>query len=243
MQPDLSSFRLSTLPTVIKVVLTFFLFIIGIGYLVSLFNLYLTYHLTDGQPGLTVEDLKRAFYGQRGTTRLAAKIDGGSMEQFLPSPGDKEKILSWIQDGASEAEYLKIHHIFADNCIRCHHVGGFMSVTPLTSYQEVMQVVKIDRGEPAALWARVAHTHILSLGISFLCLGLIFSFSGLSNGLKLGVVTLPFVVLIVDFGSRFLTRYFQGFIYIMALTGALLGLSFAIMILVPLYELWIGRSD
>ena len=63
--------------------------------MVSVFNLYLTYNLADGKPGLTAEDLRRSFYGQRNQTLLAAKIDGGSMEQFLPVPGHKESILSW----------------------------------------------------------------------------------------------------------------------------------------------------
>ncbi len=37
----------------------------------------LTYHLADGEPGLTAEDLRRSFYGERNQTLLAAKIDGG----------------------------------------------------------------------------------------------------------------------------------------------------------------------
>lgn len=73
---------------------------IGIAYTVSMFNLYLTYHLTDGKPGLTMDDLRRAFYGKSNQTLLASKIDGGSMEQFLPFPGAKEALLSWLLDGA-----------------------------------------------------------------------------------------------------------------------------------------------
>ncbi len=97
--PEWSTIRLSRLPLALKLALSCFLLTAGAGYVVAGVNLYLTYHLTDGDPGLTLADLRRAFYGNRENTKLASKIDGGSMEQFLPRAGDKEKILSWIQDG------------------------------------------------------------------------------------------------------------------------------------------------
>src|SRR5262249_55545322 len=99
---DLSAIRLSRLPVVVKITLSLSIIMLGIGYLIALLNLYLTYSMTDGEPGLTANDLRRAFYGNRDNTRLAAKIHGGSMEQFLTVPGEKERILSWIQDGADE---------------------------------------------------------------------------------------------------------------------------------------------
>src|SRR5437867_7070491 len=120
--PELNSLRLSQLPRVVRLVLTYSILVLAAGYLIAMVNLYLTYSLTDGEPGLTVMDLKRAFYGRRDNTRLAAKIHGGSMEQFLPNPGDKEKILTWIQDGASEKGYEDIvQPILMQNCIRCHN--------------------------------------------------------------------------------------------------------------------------
>ena len=146
---EFSSIKLSQLPRTTKLVISFALVILGIGYLIALVNLYFTYSLTDGEPGLTAGDLKRAFYGNRDNTRLAAKIHGGSMEQFLPNPGDKEKILSWIQDGASQDGYDDVvAPILMQNCVRCHNPEGLQRFRPLTTYVEVMTVVKIDRGEP-----------------------------------------------------------------------------------------------
>ncbi len=240
---ELFSVRLSQLPTVLKILITMFLFVMGTGYLVAMVNLHLTYSLADGKPGLTVDDLKRAFYGDRKNTRLAAKIDGGSMEQFLTKPGDKEKILNWIQDGATEDGFKQIQSIFTENCIRCHNPIGVSSFRPLTSYQEVLQVTKIDRGEPVALWARVAHTHIQSIGLIFFSLGMIFSFTALSDKIKIALVILPFTALVLDFTARFLAKYHENFVYIMLLTGALMGLSFAAMTLVSLYELWFKKSS
>lgn len=238
----LNSVRLQSLSYPLRLLVSLFLIILGIGYLISLVNLYLTYNLTDGVPGLTADDLKRAFYGDRTNTRIAAKIDGGSMAQYLPHPGDKEKILSWIQDGAEEAEFnLAVEPILAKNCVRCHSMGGISSFRPLTTYEEVMTVTTVDRGEPVALWARVAHTHLLSIGIIFFCLGLIFTFTSFRDSIKAIVVTLPFVALLVDFGCRFFARHLPELVHLMMLTGAMLGVSIAVMILIPLYELWIRR--
>lgn len=244
MNISLAEVRLSRLPVVIKLVLSLSILMLGIGYLIALLNLYLTYSMTDGEPGLTANDLKRAFYGNRDNTRLAAKIHGGSMEQFLTIPGDKEKVLSWIQDGADEAKYhLKVRPILERNCIRCHNPAGVASFRPLTRYAEVMTVTEIDRGEPVGLWARVAHTHIQSIGLIFLVLGLVFSITSLQSGLKMIVVVMPFIALIGDFGARAMTKFFPSLVYVIMAMGALMGLSFTLMILIPLYEMWLKRLE
>lgn len=239
---DFDTLRLSQLPLAVRIVISLSLMVLGLGYVVAMVNLYLTYNLTDGEPGLTASDLKRAFYGQRDNTRLAAKIHGGSMEQFLPKPGEKEKILTWIQDGASEKEYDEmVFPIMMESCVRCHNPKGLQPFTPLTNYAEVMKVVTIDRGEPVGLWARVAHTHIQSIGLVFLVFGLVFAFTSLGSKLKVVIVTIPFLALILDFASRFMAKYYPNLVYLMIGSGTTLGLSFAVMTLVPLYEMWIRR--
>jgi len=240
---NLETFRLAHLPFLQRLVLSLVLIVLGVGYLIATYNLYLTYNLTDGEPGLTVSDLRRAFYGRRDNTKLASKIHGGSMEQFLRKAGDKEKILTWIQDGAEQGTYeTTVRPILAENCIRCHNPAGLQRFAPLTSYEEVMTVTQIDRGEPVALWARVAHTHIQSIGLVFLILAGAFSFTSVRHSLKVVVVTLPFIMLLIDFGARFLAKYWPDFVYVMLASGASIGLLFAIMILVPIYEMWLKRT-
>jgi hypothetical protein len=235
--------RLSRIPVPLKVVLSLTLIVLGTGYLIALYNLYLTYNLTDGQPGMSVNDLKRAFYGNRDNTKLAAKIDGGSMAQFLTRPGDKGKILSWIQDGADLNGYESmVRPILAQNCIRCHNPNGLQRFTPLTNYEQVMTVAQVDRGEPVALWARVAHTHIQSIGIIFLILGGVFSFSSLPERWKITIVAVPFAALLLDFATRYLAKYVPGVVYFMIFTGAVTGLSFGIMMLYSLYDMWLKKD-
>ncbi len=126
MNKDVYAIKLTELSLLLKIIFTLFIVMIGIAYAVSMLNLYLTYHLTDGKPGLSIEDLRRSFYGQRNRSLLASKIDGGSMEQFLPFPGEKETILSWLQDGATREGYENIKHIFENRCVTCHRPDQFM---------------------------------------------------------------------------------------------------------------------
>jgi hypothetical protein len=241
---DFSTLRLFRLPVAVKITLSLSIVMLGIGYLIALLNLYLKYNMTNGNPGLTANDLRRAFYGKRDNTRLAAKIHGGSMEQFLTIPGEKEKILSWIQDGANESKYNEVvKTILDETCIRCHSAAGVASFRPLTTYSEVMTVTEIDRGEPVGLWARVAHTHIQSIGLIFLVLGMAVAFTSIPESWKQILVTLPFVALISDFGARAMTKYFPSFVYVVMVMGAIMALSFALMVLLPLYEMWLRKVE
>lgn len=235
--------RLVELTFTQRCVITLTLLVLAIGYGVAIANLYFTYSMMDGQPGLSPEDLKRAFYGRRTVTLLAAKIDGGSMAQFLPDPLEKARILDWIQQGASREGFAKVVlPILEKNCWRCHNPQGFMYMRPLQTYEQVLQVTRVDRGEPVPVWARVAHTHLQSIALIFFVVGMVFSATSLPERLKALVVIAPFVALVVDFGSRFLARYSVGFVYVMMAAGAVSGLAFVLMLLVSLYEMWWKRA-
>ncbi len=233
--------KLSDLSRPLKMVITLFLLMMGLAYMVSVFNMYLTYNLADGEPGMTTEDLRRSFYGQRNRTLLAAKIDGGSMEQFLPVPGHKETILSWLQDGSLEEDFPGVQPIIQEHCLSCHAPTGIMGVRrPLDTYERVKAVTVVDRGEPIGLWARVAHTHLMSLGLVFLCLGVIFSFcGGVGQTMKAWFMPMPFTALVIDFGARALIPYVPSLVYVMMGAGALMGLSMMVLTVGPLYEIWV----
>lgn len=237
-----SGIKLSDLSPPLKTVISLFLVMMGLAYMVSVLNLYLTYNLADGEPGLTAEDLRRSFYGQRNSTLLAAKIDGGSMAQFLPVPGHKETILSWLQDGSLEEDYPPVQSIIQEHCLSCHAPTGIMGVRrPLDTYERLKTVTVVDRGEPIGLWARVAHTHLMSLSLVFLCLGVIFSFCrGIGQTMKAWFMPMPFTALVIDFGARALIPYAPSLVYVMMGAGALMGLSMMVLTVGPLYEMWVN---
>jgi hypothetical protein len=241
MSIDTERFRLTALPVEIRAVLTLFVVSITVGYAVALLNLYLTYAPVDGRRGLSAEDMKRAFYGNRTNTKLARVIDGGSMEQYLRDPNDKGRILSWIQDGAQESKFATIQPILAQSCTPCHQPGGSAAFTPLVTFKEVAATAQIDRGESFPMWARVAHTHLQSLALVFLALGLIFALCTFPARLKFLVMAAPFAALFADFGSRALSHLWPPMVYVMMLSGGVMSLSTLVMAGVILRELWILR--
>jgi len=81
-----------------KMLDTLFLLTIGIGYLFALTHLYYTHNSRDGQPGLSVQDVMIAYYGSHDQTRLAAAINGGSMEQNLKSPADNDEMEVYVKE-------------------------------------------------------------------------------------------------------------------------------------------------
>lgn len=243
MSHPLANVRLSQLPASLKWLLTLFLLTMGAGYGVALLNLYLTYSPVDGKAGLSPTDLQLAFHGDPKRILLTSKIVGGSMAIFLSNPADKQKVLRWIEQGAPEAEFTKnVQPILQANCVRCHSQTGPASFRPLTDYAAVLKVVRPDRGESLAALARVAHFHILAFALIFLCVGLIFSCTQWREPVKVVVLGLPYVCIVIDFGARGLAKWHPGFVYGVLVGGALMGLSFGMMVLAPLYELWLERK-
>jgi hypothetical protein len=70
--------------------------------------------------------------------------------------------------------------------------------------------------------------------------GLIFSLAaGVPRVLKTAVIVMPYVFLIVDIASWWLTKLNPYFAWLVILGGSAMALSFAFMWTVSMYEMWI----
>jgi hypothetical protein len=56
------------------------------------------------------------------------------------------------------------------------------------------------------------------------------------------VVVLPFVSLVLDIGSWYFTKLYQPFAWVVIGGGTMMGLSFAFMWAVSLYQLWLSPA-
>jgi hypothetical protein len=233
-------FRLAQLPASARVVISCFVALMGIGYLVSIFHMYNTYSMADGKAGLTPQDVQLQIAGKREKTLLESKIAGGSMEQYLTDPAQRTTMLAWIHGGASEARFGTVQPIFAKNCQGCHKSDGAAKFRPLTNFAQVATVTKVDRGETPATWARVAHIHVQSIGMIFFLMGMVFCFCGLPEKLKMLIAPLPFLSLVLDFGVRAMVPTYPFLVYVVMGAGAIGGLSTAIIVLTTFWELWLA---
>ena len=225
-----------------KILDTAFLITIGIAYMFALLNLYYTHEGRDGKPGLSVTDVKIAYYGSHNQTRLGAAING-PMEVNLPNAAAKADILNWLANGAKEDEFQSnIKPILDNNCIMCHSAESGMSIPHLTSYSEVLKLTKIDTGTPIPALVRVSHIHLFGIAFILFFVGRIFILCEMNPWTKRVMVGIPFFFLLGDIASWYFAKIVPGFAYAVIAAGAMMGLSFGAQILFSLYQMWFYKK-
>jgi len=221
-----------------KILDTMFLITIGLGYLFALVHTFFSHEGRDGQPGLSVEDVKIAYYGEHQQTRLGAALNG-SMGGNLETPEQKQIITNWIEHGTDEAEFdQSVAPILNDNCIGCHSVEAEMGLPPLTGYDDVMKLTHADTGASIQNLVRVSHIHLFGIAFILFFVGRIFILCEMPITIKRITVAIPFLAILIDILSWYVTKTIPGFAYVVVVAGGLMGLSLGMQILVSMYQMW-----
>lgn len=229
--------RFQDISTSERILNTVFLLTIGLGYIVALINMYYTHQGRDGKPGLSINDIVITYHGSSNQTRLGTAING-IMEPNLKYKSDKEVILRWIQTGAEEAGYRKdIELILNRDCVICHTPAINPSLPDLTNYAGVADLAHSGGATLPAL-IRVSHIHLFGIAFILYFIGKIFLLCDMNIYVKRVAVVIPFVAMLLDVLSWFITKWFPGFAYLVVLSGALMGLSMSVQILMSIYQMW-----
>ena len=225
-----------------RILNTVFLLTIGLGYLTALANLYYTNQGRDGIAGLSFDDVVISYYGSNNQTRLGNAIKG-IMEPNLRFKSDKDVILRWIQRGAGEPEYKeKIAPILNRDCIVCHTPSINPSLPDLTHFATVSEVAHAGGATIPAL-IRVSHIHLFGVAFILFFIGKIFLLCDINVQVKRIAVVIPFVAMLLDVLSWFVTREISAFAYVVIFSGALMGLSMGLQILLSIYQMWFYPSS
>ena len=220
---------------------TMFLLTIGLGYLFAMVHLYFSHQGRDGEVGLSVSDVRIAYYGEHEQTRLGAALNGG-MGGNLEYPEQKQVIFDWISKGTDVDEFNdKVAPIFNENCVMCHSEAAEMGLHPLTNYEEVLEMTKTDTGASVQSLVRVSHIHLFGIAFILFFLGRIFILCEMPVMLKRVTVAVPFLAMLLDILSWYVTKVFPGFAFVVVAAGALMGLSIATQIVVSLYQMWLYK--
>jgi hypothetical protein len=221
-----------------KILDTIFLITMGLGYLFALAHTYYSHSGRDGKPGLSVEDIKIAYYGQSQITRLGAGLNAG-MADNLEFPGQKQIIFDWIEKGAQEETFkTAIAPILNENCIGCHSEESGMGLPSMTSYEKVLELTHIDTGVSIQTLVRVSHIHMFGVAFILFFVGRIFVLCEMPVKLKRIMVTVPFLAILLDIFSWYLTKFIPGFAYVVVISGGLMGISLCAQILMSIYQMW-----
>ena len=231
----------SELPYSLRVLYTATLLVLGTAYLFALIYLFHTYSGKDGNPGtVSYDDIVIAYSGSGKGSRLETALRG-SMSAMLPRD-ELMNLVSWAQEGADRARYEKdIRAIFDRRCMTCHD-GSNPHLPNLNGHDNVQKVTERDTGTALFTLVRVSHIHFFGLAFVFFILGTIFSHAYVRPvWFKCSIVALPFVALVLDIGSWYFTKIYHPFAWVVMIGGALMGLAFAYMWVVSMYQMWLSR--
>ena len=220
-----------------KVLNTIFLLTIGMGYLMALVNTYYTHEGLDGRPGLTIEDIVISYHGKSDQTRLGTAING-IMKNNLRHASDKQVIMDWIKKGADEESYnAKIRPILDSDCVFCHNPETNPTLPNLTEYSTVSEVAH-SGGASLPRLVQVSHVQLFGIAFILFFIGKIFLLCDMNPHIKRIAVVIPFLSMLVDVVSWFITKTTPSFAYVVVFSGALMGLSMGLQILLSIYQMW-----
>jgi hypothetical protein len=220
-----------------RILNTVFLLTIGLGYMMALANMYYTHQGLDGKAGLSVEDVVISYHGSNSQTRLGTAIKG-IMKPNLRYASDQDVIMEWIHSGADEAGYNeKVAPILNRDCIICHTPSVNPSLPDLTNYKGVAEVAHAG-GATIPTLVRVSHIHLFGIAFILFFIGKIFLLCDINVYLKRIAVVIPFAAMLLDVVSWFITKSTPSFAYVVVISGALMGVSMGLQILLSVYQMW-----
>lgn len=234
-------YHFSELPYSVRVLYTATLLILGTAYLFAGIYLFHSYSGKDGNPRtLSYEDIVIAYSGSGKGSRLEAALSG-SMSAMLPRE-ELKTLVAWVQEGGERARYEKeIRTVFDQRCLACHD-GSNPHLPNLNGFDNVQKITERDTGTGLFTLVRVSHIHFFGLTFVFFILGSIFSHAYVRPvWFKCTVVVLPFIALTLDIGSWYFTKLYHPFAWVVMIGGLLMGLSFAYMWVISMYQMWFAR--
>lgn len=232
--------NLASQGTSLKALFTGYLVVVAVGYLMALVQIQMTHGLADGEYGLSIDDIVYSYYGNRNNSLLENKLHG-SMKP-MATDDEREQIILWIHSGASEESYetAGIQQIFESKCIVCHNAEAGETIPDYSDFQNIKDRALVDTGASFSALARVSHIHLFGIAFIFMFVGLIFSLAaGVPKLLKLSVISMPYIFLLIDISSWWLTKLNPNFAWFVLIGGGAMALSFAFMWTVSMYEMWI----
>ncbi len=224
----------------LKSLFTGYLIVVAIGYMMALVQIQFTHGLADGEFGLSVDDIVYSYYGKRSGSVIEAKLNGSM--QLMTSEENRLKVINWVHKGADEKAFYDtgIRQIMDSSCVACHSPASGMSLPDFTKFENVAKRAETDTGASFSSLARISHIHLFGIAFIFMFVGLIFSLAaGVPRYLKAAVVVMPYVFLILDISSWWLTKLNPNFAWLVIIGGGAMALSFGFMWIVSMYEMWI----
>lgn len=225
-------------PMSLRVLYSGTLIVLGVGYLFAMIHIFSSHAGRDGNPMLSVDDLIIAYSGSKSDTKLEAALKG-PMANMLPAP-ERHKIIAWVRNGANEADFASsgVEEIVGKRCLTCHD-GSNPHIPNLKGYEGIAHEAELDTGMDIFTLVRVSHIHLFGITFIFFIVSTIFSHAYIKPlWIKCIIILIPFIAIILDIGSWYLTKIYPPFAWVVMGSGALMGVAFAIQWVISMYQMW-----
>ena len=235
MARDFSALKNLDIP--VKVLFTGYLTSVAVGYLFALIQILFTHGMADGKFGLSIDDIVYSYYGNRSGTVLETKLNGSMKENA--SEQERFVIMQWVRDGAEEDDFADsgAKKVIEERCVMCHSKDA--PVPDFTDFKVLKELTHEDEGATFSSLTRVSHIHLFGISFIFMFVGLIFSFAETTTvKYKSIAIGMPYIFLLVDILSWWLTKLHPMFAILVILAGAGMAMSFAFMWTVSVLEMW-----
>jgi hypothetical protein len=231
----------SELPYSLRVLYTSVLLVLGLGYMFALIYVFHTQSGKDGGVMLSYEDIVITYSGSGKGSRLESALRG-PMQSMMPADETKS-VIAWVQGGADRAKYEKdIKPTLDKRCMSCHD-GSNPHLPNLNGYDNLKKVTEQDTGQDVFTLVRVSHIHLFGISFIFFIMGLIFSHAYVRPvWFKCTLVALPYVCIVADISSWYFTKLYHPFAWVVMGAGALMGMCFAVMWVVSMYQMWFSKT-
>ena len=231
------------LPFGMRIMFTSTLIVLGTGYLFAMIYIFASHAGRDGNPGLSVQDLIIAYSGSKADTRIESALRG-PMAGMLPDT-ERNVIIAWVRDGAKEDKYASsgTMGIVEKRCLMCHS-GSNPHIPNFSNFDGISKVAEADTGMDLFTLVRVSHIHLFGITFIFFIVSSIFCHAYIRPiWVKCVVMMTPFLAILLDIGSWYLTKLYTPFAWVVMISGALMGVSFAIQWVVSMYQMWIYKPS
>jgi hypothetical protein len=233
-------FHYKEFPLSMRTLFTGTLIVLGLAYLFAMVHVYNSHAGRDGRPGLSVDDIAIAYSGSKEATKLESALMG-PMSGMLPND-ERGSVIGWVRRGMDAKEYeARIKPILDKRCLSCHD-GSNPHIPSLTDYEETAHLAEVDTGMDIFTLIRVSHIHLFGITFIFFIMGQIFAHAFVRPvWFKSLVVALPFIAIMMDVLSWYVTKVFPPFAWVVIMGGGLMGASFAFQWIVSMYQIWFSK--
>ncbi|RMF70802.1 MAG: hypothetical protein D6744_18895, partial [Planctomycetota bacterium] len=160
------------LPTAWRVLLTVVVVFIGCGYVAALVNIVAQNELTDGQPGLSAQDLLLKYSGAFVEVRAGEpppsrmlEMVRTQMREYISSDAEYEALVTWLAGGAKREAFTAgpeptPHDVILANCLRCHAQDGGEEIAQTAPFGPDLFEVDFEMVSEFTLTAEAGQTRV-----------------------------------------------------------------------------------